>query len=126
MFRTLPVRAPEELVEPLSKYPDDPRMNGFSWEFYEHVRDHNHVFADVIGMAPARFEVTRDGAEAETVDGEYAVGTLFPVARPAAGDRPADWSAGRRGRRRAGGGRELVLLEEPVQSRSGDPRRAIR
>jgi putative ABC transport system permease protein len=79
MLRPLPVRAPEQLVEPLSKHPADPRMNGFSWDFYEHVRDHNHVFTDVVGVSPARFEIVRDGAGVETLDGEYVVGTLFPV-----------------------------------------------
>jgi putative ABC transport system permease protein len=79
MLRPLPVRAPEELVEPLSKHPTDPRMNGFSWEFYEQLRDHSHVFTDVIGLSPARFEVVRDGAEMETLDGEYVVGSLFPA-----------------------------------------------
>jgi predicted permease len=98
MLRTLPVRAPHELVEPLSKHPADPRMNGFSWDFYEHVRDHNHVFVDVIGMAPARFEVTRDGVEPETLDGVYVVGTLFPALglQPAIGRliEPQDAAAG--------------------------------
>jgi putative ABC transport system permease protein len=98
MLRPLPVRAPEQLVEPLNKHPTDPRRNGFSWEFYEHVRDHNHVFTDVIGLSPARFEVTRDGAEAETLDGEYVVGTLFPVLglKPAIGRliEPPDGQAG--------------------------------
>ena len=73
-------------------------MNGFSWDFYEHVRDHNHVFVDVIGMAPARFEVTRDGVEPETLDGAYAVGTLFPALglQPAIGRliEPQDTAAG--------------------------------
>ena len=98
MLRTLPVRAPEELVEPLSKHPDDPRMNGFSWDFYEHVRDHSHVFTDVIGWAPGRFDVTRDGVEPETLDGAYVVGTLFPVLglQPAIGRLidPRDAAAG--------------------------------
>ena len=98
MLRTLPVRAPEELVEPLSKHPDDPRMNGFSWDFYEQVRDHSQVFTDVIGMAPARFEVTRDGAGPETLDGVYAAGSMFPALglQPALGRLigPQDAAAG--------------------------------
>jgi putative ABC transport system permease protein len=79
MLRTLPVHEPAQLVEPLSKYPDpgEPRRNGFSWEFYEHVRDRNHVFAAVTGVSPTKFQLARDGAEAETVDGEYVEGTLF-------------------------------------------------
>jgi putative ABC transport system permease protein len=79
MLRTLPVREPAQLVEPLTKYPDpaEPRRNGFSWEFYEYVRDRNHVFAAVTGVSPAKFQLARDGGEAETVDGEYVEGTLF-------------------------------------------------
>ena len=79
MLRTLPVHEPAQLVEPLSKYPDpgEPRRNGFSWEFYEYVRDRNHVFAAVSGVSPTKFQLARDGAEAETVDGEYVEGTLF-------------------------------------------------
>ena len=34
MLRPLPVRAPGELVEPLSVYPGDPRMNGYAWSYY--------------------------------------------------------------------------------------------
>ena len=98
MLRTLPVRAPHQLVEPLSKHPSDPRMNAFSWDFYEHVRDHNHVFSDVVGVSPARVEVRRDDGGAETLDGEYVVGALFPVLglQPAIGRLigPADAQAG--------------------------------
>lgn len=79
MLRTLPVHHPEQLVEPLSRYPGDPRMNGYSLEFYEYVRDHNHVFAEVTGVIPASFKLTREGADEETVDGEYAAGNLFSV-----------------------------------------------
>jgi putative ABC transport system permease protein len=81
MLRPLPVREPAQLVEPLSKYPEprEPRMNGFSWEFYEYVRDRNHVFAAVSGVSPTKFQLARDGAEAETVDGEYVEGTLFSL-----------------------------------------------
>ena len=79
MLRTLPVREPQQLVEPLSRYPGEPRLNGYALEFYEHVRDHNHVFADVTGVVPGSFKVIREGAEEETVDGEYAAGNLFSV-----------------------------------------------
>lgn len=78
MLRPLPVHDPGQLVEPLSRYPGEPRMNGFSWDFYEHVRDHNTVFSGLTGLAPARIEL-RAGTVNETVDGEYVVGTYFPV-----------------------------------------------
>lgn len=86
MLRPLPVAAPERLVEPLGRYPGDPRMNGFSWEFYEYLRDRNTVFSDVVGIAPARFQIAREGG-AEAVDGEFVVGTLFRTLglRPAIG-----------------------------------------
>ena len=77
VLRPLPVNEPEQLVEPLSRFPGDPRLNGFSWEYYQHLRDHNTVFADVIGDIPARFQIAHDGGTPESVDGEYVVGTLF-------------------------------------------------
>src|SRR5208337_1859758 len=79
MLRLLPVRDPERLVELLHQYPGEPRMNGFSWESYEHFRDHNHVFSGLIGFSPSRFSLRGDGLGAETVDGEYVVGDFFPV-----------------------------------------------
>src|SRR6185503_5468304 len=79
MLRTLPVHEPAQLVEPLSRYPGEPRINGFSWEFFDYVRDRNHVFAAVSGVSPTRFQLARDAADAETVDGEYVEGTLFSV-----------------------------------------------
>ena len=79
MLRTLPVREPAQLVEPLSHYPGEPRTNGFSWEFYEQLRDGTAAFSDVIGSAPARVPVGIGGAAADTLDAEYVVGTLFPV-----------------------------------------------
>lgn len=39
MLRTLPVHEPAQLVEPLSRFPGDPRMNGYKLDFYEYVRD---------------------------------------------------------------------------------------
>ena len=48
MLRMLPVRAPEQLVELLEKYPGEPRGSYFSWASYEYYRDHNHVFSALI------------------------------------------------------------------------------
>jgi predicted permease len=79
MLRTMPVYQPSQLVEPLSRYPGEPHRNGFSWEFFEDVRDHNHVFAGVTGVFPTKLQIAPDGAEAETVDGEYVEGTLFSL-----------------------------------------------
>ncbi|MGH9630592.1 MAG: ABC transporter permease, partial [Bryobacteraceae bacterium] len=79
MLRTLPVREPEQLVELLSRYPGEPRLNGFSSRIYEHFRDRNHVFSDLIGVSPSRFHVSVEGLDAETVDGEYVTGNFFPM-----------------------------------------------
>jgi putative ABC transport system permease protein len=87
MLRKLPVRAPEQLAELLHRYPGESRMNGFSWQSYEHFRDHNHVFSGLIGFSPARFSLRGEALEPEMVDGEYVAGDFFPVlgVKPAIG-----------------------------------------
>ena len=78
MLRPLPVKAPNQLVELLSaNYPGDPRLNMFSPRVYEHFRDHNQVFADLIGVAPRRLSLTADGTDAQAVDAEIVVGNFF-------------------------------------------------
>lgn len=87
MLRRLPVREPQRLVELLSRYPGEPRVNGFPWVVYEHFRDANHAFSDLLGLSRARFRVSGDNREAETVDGEYVTGNFFEAlgVRPAVG-----------------------------------------
>ena len=77
MFRALPVRDPGQLVELLSRYPGEPRMNFFWWRFYEHYRDSNHVFSDLFGFAPASVKVATDAGDAEQVVGDYVTGRFF-------------------------------------------------
>jgi predicted permease len=77
MLRLLPVREPAQLVELLSRFPGEPRTNGFDWKIYEHFRDENHVFSDLLGVSSTRFQASGDGLDAETVHGEYVVGTFF-------------------------------------------------
>jgi hypothetical protein len=79
MLRELPVREPKQLVELLSRYPGEPDINVFSWTVYEHFRDRNHVFSDLIATSASRFQVASEGRDVETVDGEYVVGTFFPA-----------------------------------------------
>ena len=79
MFRPLPVRDPGSLVELLSRYPGEPRMNVFAWRFYEHYRQGNHVFSELIGSAPNRFRVTANGGDEEVVVGEFVTGPFFPA-----------------------------------------------
>jgi predicted permease len=79
MLRHLPVRDPQQLVELVSRYPGEPDYYGFAWRFYEQYRDQNHVFSDLIGTSPAHVQVAGEGMEVEPVDGEYVVGSFFPV-----------------------------------------------
>jgi putative ABC transport system permease protein len=79
MLRTLPVREPGRLVELLSVYPGEPRHRGFAWKYYEHYRERNHVFSDLIAVAPSRFQVSVEGLDAETAEGSYVVGNFFPA-----------------------------------------------
>jgi predicted permease len=87
MLRSLPVSHPEQLVELLSRYPGEPRMSTFSWRHYEHFRDHNRSFSDLLAVSRARLHVTADGFEPETIDGEYVAGNFFTAlgVRPALG-----------------------------------------
>jgi predicted permease len=86
MLRSLPVREPQQLVQFMSVYPGDPRMNGFQYLHYERVRDGNTVFSDVMGAAPARLTVSRlrPGSGAQGTEGseapvyaEYVTGNFF-------------------------------------------------
>jgi predicted permease len=77
MLRMLPVREPQQLVQFMSVYPGDPRMNGFGYVHYERMRDANTVFSDVIGAAPARLSVSREGSDAQPVSAWYATGNFF-------------------------------------------------
>jgi hypothetical protein len=87
MLRSLPVNHPEQLVELLSRYPGEPRMSSFSWRHYEHFRDHNQSFSDLLAVSRARFQVTAEGSEPEMIDGEYVAGNFFTAlgVRPALG-----------------------------------------
>ncbi|MDO8680674.1 MAG: ABC transporter permease [Acidobacteriota bacterium] len=77
MLRSLPVSHPEQLVELLSRYPGEPRMSSFSWRHYEHFRDHNQSFSDLLAVSRARFQVAAEGSEPEAIDGEYVAGNFF-------------------------------------------------
>jgi len=79
MLRTLPVRNAEQLVELLFKYPGDPRLNSYGPKDYEYFRDENHVFSDLIGVAPARFQVSGERFAPEIVEGSFVVPTFFEV-----------------------------------------------
>jgi predicted permease len=77
MLRQLPVRDPQQLVQFLSAYPGDPRMNGFPYVHYERMRDANTLFSDVIGAAPVPLTAGRDALDAQPISGWYVTGNFF-------------------------------------------------
>jgi predicted permease len=77
MLRPLPVSHPEQLVQILSRYPGEPRLSSFSWRHYEHFRDHNRSFGDLLAVSRVRLQVTGDGRESEALEGEYVSGNFF-------------------------------------------------
>ncbi len=66
LLRSLPVRAPEQLVV-IARNPDKPSV-GFNYPDYEYVRDHNRSFSEVIasslGNRATAFTVPSEGATA--------------------------------------------------------------
>jgi predicted permease len=81
VLRPLPVRSPQELVEPLSWLPgsDTPRSNSFMWKHYMHWRDHAQSFAGLIAVSPTRLQARINGSAIEPLEAEYAAGNFFAV-----------------------------------------------
>ncbi|MGH9613768.1 MAG: ABC transporter permease, partial [Bryobacteraceae bacterium] len=79
MLRMLPVRAPEQLVELLEKYPGEPRGSYFSFPSYEYYRDHNHVFSELIGVYRSNFNMRGASVDTEIVDGRCVTANFFPA-----------------------------------------------
>jgi predicted permease len=87
ILRSLPVRDPASLVEPLHRFPGEPHLNGFSWAKYRYYIDNNHVFSALIGTlspnppspTPPYFNVKLDQSDAGRIDGVYVTGNYFPV-----------------------------------------------
>jgi predicted permease len=104
MLRPLPVRDPGELVEFLSVYPGDPRLNSFNWKYFERFRDQNHVFSGMTGVSPNNFQVSLDGGETEELLGGYVPGNFFSMV----GVKPG-----------------LGRLIEPQDDRLGSPNAAV-
>jgi predicted permease len=79
MLRRLPIRDPGRLVELLFKAPGQDHFNAFSWQSYEHYREHNHVFSGLIASADTPFALHGDGLEPEMVHGGYVTANFFQV-----------------------------------------------
>jgi len=87
VLRALPVRDPQQLVEPLFKYPKDPRLNSYSWQDYVRLRDDNHVFSDVVALTYARAQVRAAAPDTDAVDAAFVSANFFDAlgVRPAVG-----------------------------------------
>lgn len=87
VWRDLPVRDPGSLVQFTWQYPGDPPLNQCSIEHYEHFRDNNRVFSDLIGMVPLRLGSERSPRGTETQYTAWVTGNFFQAlgVRPAVG-----------------------------------------
>jgi predicted permease len=82
MLRMLPVSHPEQLVEPLTHFPQpgEPRINGYGANHVAYFREHNHVLWGMIAEAPfPATEVRGPAADRRPVEGSFVDGTYFPV-----------------------------------------------
>jgi predicted permease len=79
MLRMLPVEHPGQLVELLFKAPGQDHFNAFSWQSYQHYREHNHVFSGLIASSDTPFAVHGDGLEPEILHGGYVTPNYFSV-----------------------------------------------
>jgi hypothetical protein len=77
MLRPLPVNDPGQLVEPLHRYPGEPRLNGFSSRSLEHFPSNNHVLSGVTGFAPARFSARLADSVPEAITGNPSLAITF-------------------------------------------------
>lgn len=82
VLRTLPVSHPEQLVEPLTQFPQagEPRMNGWSPAHLAHFREHNHVFSALIAESLIPLTQVRGAsADVQAGTGGFVDGTYFSV-----------------------------------------------
>src|SRR5271169_218460 len=88
MLRTLPVQDPGGLVELLTKYPGQTHWNAFSWQAYQHIRDHSQAFSSVIAVSEPWLPQVRDEKlQVERIESGYVAGDFFAVlgVKPAIG-----------------------------------------
>lgn len=84
LFRDVPVRDPAGLVQFTYQYPRDPPLNMFGLDYYEEIRDGNHVFSDLFGLAPL---ITASRTGEDPIAAEVVTGNFFQAlgVRPALG-----------------------------------------
>src|SRR4051812_30638988 len=104
MLRPLPVVHADNLVELLFKFPGDPRLNDYWWIDYEHLRDRNHVFSQLMAVSLDHRQVSHDALAPEVAACMYVGGDFFD----GLGVRPA-----------------LGRLIGPEHARAGTPESAV-
>lgn len=96
VWRDLPVREPERLVQLTWQYPGDPQLNFFNVPDYERFRDGNDVFSDLIGTMPSSVRSGTASLNTESVTPNFfdaldlrpALGRLLAPSDGAAGADP--------------------------------------
>ncbi|MEO8027322.1 MAG: ABC transporter permease, partial [Bryobacteraceae bacterium] len=86
ILKSLPVRAPDELVVIGSRDADSGSDTSFSYPMYRDLRDRNTVLSGLLARGHANFSAS-DGATSERLDGELVSGNYYDVlgVHPAAG-----------------------------------------
>ena len=78
MFKTLPVREPQQLVELLTDRGGRP-FNAFSFQALGHLQKHNQVFTGLIASTYSRFYMIAEEGVPERVAGQYVTGNFFSL-----------------------------------------------
>ncbi len=79
ILRSLPVHHPEQLVELLHRYPGEPRLNGFSCDASQFIRDHHDVLAGLVAVANQPLHLRSENLDPQTVEGAYVDANFFRV-----------------------------------------------
>ncbi|HKQ90485.1 MAG TPA: ABC transporter permease [Blastocatellia bacterium] len=77
LLKRLPVKQPEQLVEPMMV--SGKAYNSFSWQAFQHWRQRNQSLSGLIASSNSRFYCVVEGAAPERVAGQYVTGDFFSV-----------------------------------------------
>jgi putative ABC transport system permease protein len=73
LLKNLPVKQPDQLIELMTEY------SSFSWQAFQHWRQHNQSLSGLIASSNKRFYCVVEGAAPERVAGQFVSGDFFPV-----------------------------------------------
>src|SRR5262245_22838475 len=77
LLKRLPVKQPEQLVEPMMV--SGKAYNSFSWQAFQHWRQRNQSLSGLIASSNSKFYCVVEGAAPERVAGQYVTGDFFSV-----------------------------------------------